>query len=87
LPEWMRRCRARELESLKGCTHDTLVSTRFLNTLLAYTTAYLSAAFTLVRLLARVNSLMDRQSRPLDKLLAAVGKVADVRPISRVDAF
>jgi hypothetical protein len=48
---------------------------------------YLSAALTHVRLLAGVNTLVNRQSRPLNKLFAAVGILAHVRTDAAMDAF
>lgn len=47
----------------------------------------LSTSFTLVRLLARVHTLVDCESGALDELFSAVGEIADVRPDAAVDAF
>jgi len=48
---------------------------------------YLAAALTHVGLLASVDTLVNRQRRPLDELLAAVGVIAHVRADTTVDAF
>jgi hypothetical protein len=48
---------------------------------------YLSAALAHVRLFASVDTLVDSQCGPLDKLLAAVGVVAHVRADATVDTF
>lgn len=53
----------------------------------AMESSYLAATFAHVRLLAGVHTLMDGQGRPLDKLLAAVGVLADVRTNAAVDAL
>lgn len=47
----------------------------------------LCASLAVVRLLSSVHSLMHGQGRPLDKLLAAVRPVANVRTDSAVDAL
>lgn len=49
--------------------------------------AYLATALAHVRLLARVNTLMHRQGRTLDELLAAVGVVAHMGADAAVDTF
>lgn len=48
---------------------------------------YLGADFAAMGLLASVHSLVHGESRPLDELLAAGGMVANVRPVTAVDAF
>jgi len=48
---------------------------------------WLAAAFTHVRFLSRVNSLMNSEGRTLDELLATVGEVADVRANTAMNAF
>lgn len=45
-------------------------------------TTHPSASLTHVRLLARMNSVMHSESRPLNELLAAARPVADVWPLS-----
>lgn len=49
--------------------------------------AYLAAALTHVRLLASVDTLVDRQSRPLYKLFPAIGILAHVGADAAMDAF
>ena len=49
--------------------------------------AYLSTTLTHVRLLASVDTLVDRQGGTLDELLAAVGVVANMRADAAVDTF
>lgn len=49
--------------------------------------AYLAATLTHVGLLARVDTLMNRQGRALDELLPAVGVLAHMRTDATVDAF
>lgn len=47
----------------------------------------LCASLAVVRLLSSVHALMHCQGRPLDKLLAAVGPVANMRSDTAVDAL
>ena len=49
--------------------------------------AYLATTFAHVRFFARMNALMYSQSRTLNKLFAAVGEVADMRPNATVYSF
>lgn len=49
--------------------------------------SYLSASLTHMGLLASVDAGMDGQCRPLDELLPAANKIADMRANSTVDAF
>lgn len=48
---------------------------------------YLSASFTLVRLLSRVYALMDCEGRTLNELLSAIRVITDMRPDAAVDTF
>lgn len=84
LPEWMRRWRAKELLSLKGYTGmlDIFV---FVGPVSCQTN--LATSFALVGLLAGVHPLVDCECRPLNKLFAAAGIVADVRSNTTMDAL
>jgi hypothetical protein len=80
----MRRCRARELLSLKGCDASSVV------TLIAQAEGYglyLAASLALMRLLARVHTLVNCESRSLNKLFPTTREIADVWPDTTVDAF
>ena len=77
----MRLCRARELESLKGWSYSAKIA------LTMEFRTYLSAVFTHVRLLPRVNSFMNRQSRSLYELFVAARVFAYVRSYPSVDSF
>lgn len=69
----MRRCRARELLSLKGYRW---VSTGRVVGYRVFTN--LGASLAVVGLLAGMNTLMHGQGRSLDELLATFGPVTDV---------
>jgi hypothetical protein len=77
----MRRCLARELESLKGWS--VLVGALSCQGW----ESYLSTSLAHVRLLSGVHALVDSQRGPLDELLAAVGVVAHVGANATVDTF
>jgi hypothetical protein len=77
----MRRWRANELESLKGCDVLEWKGTRDARR------TYLSTSLAHVGLLASVDTLMDGQGRALDELLPAVGVIAHVRTDPAVDTF
>ena len=81
----MRRCLARELESLKGCAGGGSVNKN--RNPFHSIHPYLSTALTHVRLLSGVNTLMDCQRRTLDELLAAVRVIAHVWAYTTVDTF
>lgn len=49
--------------------------------------AYPSTPFTHMRLLASMHAVVHGERGPLDELLAAARKVADVRPVSAVDSL
>lgn len=51
------------------------------------TEAYLSTSLAHVRLLSRVDALVDCQSGTLNELLAAIGEVAYVRTDATVNTF
>ena len=80
-PEWMRRCRARELESLNGYEDFQR------NTHQHVECAYFAAPLTHVWLLARVNSHMYSQSRALYERLVAPFLWADVGSVATVYSF
>jgi len=79
----MRRWRASELLSLKGCGQCQQTCTPLIRTRLAYLTALLAP----VRLLAGVHPGMHCQSGALDELLSATRKVAAMRPDATVDTL
>lgn len=49
--------------------------------------SYLAAAFAKVRLLTSVHSLVNREGRPLDKLLPAFREVANMRTDTAMDSL
>lgn len=78
----MRRCLASELESLNGYNEVSIDATLSL-----YRLSYLATLLAHMRLFACVYSGMDCQCRSLDELLSAVGRIAHMRSMTRVDAF
>lgn len=82
----MRRWRASELESLKGC-HLCLRLAIGHCALLLQIKTHLSTTLAHVRLLSGVDTLMYGQGRSLDELFTAIGIVTNVRSDSSVDAL
>lgn len=77
----MRRCRARELESLKGWLSRSV----FCHGLSADRSLYFTTSFTHVGFFACVNSSMHSQCRPLYKLLLTARMLTHVRSDTAVN--
>lgn len=80
----MRRCRARELESLKGCFSPRV---RIVSSIYLCDATYLATTLTHVRFFAGMNSSVHGQRRSLDELLLATRIIAHVRSDTTVDSF
>ena len=78
----MRRWRASELLSLKGCV-SLLADCHGM----AETSTYLAASLTLMGLFTSVDPLMDRESGPLNELLPAALKVTHMGTDAAVNSF
>ena len=84
LPEWIRRCRASELESLNGWM-EASASTKPAN--LLSDSAYLAASFAHVGLLPRMDPHMDGEGGPLDERFPTSFFRADMGSVTTVDSL